>query len=412
MSIPIVLTEKLYANVFFRWLTYMRPLSEFRIGGFSLREMLSLLKYEIYFDSLDGSYSRYIKRRFGLKSFKDLKNRDFIALSVGVIGSPASIRETLNEIIKYSQEKIISYYIGNKIFGLYVPSGGESLENIDLSKVKKIRISTKDVFIIDYPWEIPDYDHYLIRRNRIIFKKLIGFDEYSKGVYVNGNTYISPQTYFDTRNGPVFIHNAEEIDGFTTIRGPTIIREGSYIHGGRLSNTVIGPVCKVGGEISDSLVNGYSNMQHHSYVGHSYIGEWVNVGAGTVFSDLKNTYGRIRVYWNERRYDTGSIKVGSFVSDHVKFSINSSIFSGKFIGPFSHIYGLLDKNVPPFTIWNGYKEKFYILDPKKAVEIAIRVYRRRDVEVSKVENEWINKLFKLTEGYRTGYDAEEGPLKF
>jgi len=290
---------------------------------------------------------------------------------------------------------------------------GYGIEDIDLDSLKRYRLSSNEVFLIRYPWDIPEYNYYLVKGNKNFIVKEMDFEELARGVYIRGSdNYLSSKVLFDPREGPIILDKFKEIDGYAVIKGPVVIREGTYIFGGKISNSIIGPVCKVGGEVADSLVNGYSNMQHHSYIGHSYIGEWVNIGAGTVFSDLKNTYGTIRMEWNRKKYDTGSIKVGSFVGDHVKISINTSIFAGKLIGCFSHLYGLVTDNVPPFTIWDGYNKKAYVFDVNKAIDVAKRVYKRRSVRMSRYEAKWYRRIFELTREYRNMYNVMKGNIRF
>ncbi|MEM1891463.1 MAG: glucose-1-phosphate thymidylyltransferase, partial [Nitrososphaerota archaeon] len=143
--------------------------------------------------------------------------------------------------------------------------------------------------------------------------------------------------------------------------------------------------------------------------GHSYIGEWVNLGAGTSNSDLKNTYGTIKMDVGGRTHDTGNIFVGTFVGDHVKTAIGTYIFSGKKIGVSSHLYGIVSEDVPSFTAYAktlGAKPTEIYLE--SAIETARRMMRRRNVQLSRTYEDMLRKVFKLTEQERSKAGVVKG----
>jgi NDP-sugar pyrophosphorylase family protein len=123
----------------------------------------------------------------------------------------------------------------------------------------------------------------------------------------------------DARDGVIIVGNAR-IEPFSLLQGPVAIHDGALISGARVrGGTTIGPVCRIGGEIENTVVQGYSNKHHDGFFGHSYLGEWVNVGAMTTTSDLKNTYGTIKVTLDGYgQVDSGRLKLGCFLADHVK----------------------------------------------------------------------------------------------
>jgi NDP-sugar pyrophosphorylase family protein len=128
----------------------------------------------------------------------------------------------------------------------------------------------------------------------------------------------------------------------TQIKNFTII-EASYI----------GQNCRVAGEIEHSIISDYTNKAHTGFIGHSYVGEWTNVGAMTTTSDLKMTYGTIKMSIGTKKVDTGQNKVGSFFADMVKTSIGTLVYSGRRIGVSSHLHGLVAQDVPSFTIYGA-----------------------------------------------------------
>jgi glucose-1-phosphate thymidylyltransferase len=221
-------------------------------------------------------------------------------------------------------------------------------------------------------------------------KKDVGkYPLYFKDYTANGNIFI------DTSNGPIIIEEGSEIESFSILRGPLWLKEKSKILSAKVSGpVVIGKVSKVGSEIDFSVLDDYSNMAHTGFLGHSYVGRWVNVGAGTVFSDLKNTYGVVKMSVNGVVTSSGKIKLGSFVSDYSKIAIGTMIYSGKWIGISSHVYNIVDRDIPSFTIWrNGLFEEMNI---EKAIEIQARMFSRRDIIQKSYHKNLLKHLFNMT----------------
>jgi UDP-N-acetylglucosamine diphosphorylase/glucosamine-1-phosphate N-acetyltransferase len=182
------------------------------------------------------------------------------------------------------------------------------------------------------------------------------------------------------------------------ITGPAFIGDYSIIKAGAkiYSGTSIGTRCKVGGEVEASIIQSYSNKQHDGYLGHSYIGSWVNIGADTNTSDLKNTYGNVNVYVNGESVNTGLQFVGLTMGDHAKTGINVMFDTGTVVGISSNVYGaaLPPKFVPSFSWGEGRSLTVYELD--KAVETARRMMMRRDVDISPAYERLMRKLFDVT----------------
>jgi UDP-N-acetylglucosamine diphosphorylase/glucosamine-1-phosphate N-acetyltransferase len=216
-------------------------------------------------------------------------------------------------------------------------------------------------------------------------------------VSVEDGARIYPGVVVDAEDGPVFIGKGSILMPNAFIQGPAFIGEnclikaGSRIYGG----TTLGPVCKVGGEVSETIIQGYSNKQHEGFLGHAYLGEWVNIGAGTEVSDLKNTYGTIRVWLDGEMKDTGLMFLGPTIGDHAKTGINTTITTGAVIGVFANLVGsgVSPKFVPSFS-W-GYPE-FSEYRLEEAIEVARRVMARRGVEMTPGYENTVKKVFELT----------------
>lgn len=198
----------------------------------------------------------------------------------------------------------------------------------------------------------------------------------------HGGIYIGPDAYVATSRivGPAYIGGMTQVKQFTII-------ESSYI----------GHNCRVAGEIEHSIVSDHTNKAHAGFLGHSYVGEWVNLGAMTTTSDLKMTYGNIKMSRGNSKVDTGQNKIGSFVADMCKTSIGTLIYSGMRIGVSSHLHGLVGGDVPSFTIYGtSIGAKNAELELRSAIETQKKVMSRRNQVMSKNYEQMIKDVFTMT----------------
>lgn len=199
-----------------------------------------------------------------------------------------------------------------------------------------------------------------------------------EAIFIGEGTRVKPCVVIDAESGPVWIGENVTIMPHSYIQGPTYIGDGSLVQPGAVvhEGTTIGQVCKVGGEIEASILQGYSNKQHDGFLGHSYVGQWVNIAADCVNSDLKNTYGSVRVPINGYEVDTGEQFVGMFVGDHSKAGINVSFPTGSVVGFCSSVFASVSpKFVPSFAWIDGQHVTRY--DELRGVAIAKTVMGRR-----------------------------------
>ncbi len=217
-------------------------------------------------------------------------------------------------------------------------------------------------------------------------------------ICIEAGAKVKPGVVLDAEEGPIYIAKNAKIFPNATIEGPAYIGEGSMIKIGAkiYEDTSIGPVCKVGGEVEASIIHGYSNKQHDGFLGHAYLGKWVNLGADTNNSDLKNNYSSVRVYINGAEVDSGSTFVGLTMGDHSKSAINTMFNTGTVVGVSSNIFGagFPPKYVPSFA-WGG-GESFTTYDMNRSLEVARRVMGRRKVVMSAAEESVYRKVFELT----------------
>jgi UDP-N-acetylglucosamine diphosphorylase/glucosamine-1-phosphate N-acetyltransferase len=221
-----------------------------------------------------------------------------------------------------------------------------------------------------------------------------------KDVYVAPGVMVHPMVVIDAEHGPVYIDNDAEIHPFTRIEGPCYVGKQAILLGAKCrEGNSIGPLCRVGGEVEESIIHGHSNKYHDGFLGHAYVGEWVNLGAFTTNSDLKNDYSNVSVMLDGlHAIDTGSVKVGSLIGDHVKTSIGTLFNTGSYVGPMALIMGTgkpLPKYIPAFAWFiEGIVTKGF--GKGKLYETAKMAMSRRKCQWTQTEQDMWNAVFEMT----------------
>jgi len=224
-------------------------------------------------------------------------------------------------------------------------------------------------------------------------------------IHVGAGAKIKPGVVLDAEDGPIFIEEGVTIMANACLQGPVFVGANSTIKMGAkiYEGTSIGELCKVGGEVDGSIIHSYSNKQHEGFLGHAYLGQWVNLGAGTNNSDLKNNYSAVKVYVDGEMVDSGSLFVGLTMGDHSKSGINTMFNTGTVVGVMSNVFGVgyLDKFIPSFT-WGGVeKMESYALE--KGLEVARRVMARRKMSLSAAQEKMLKQVFEITATERKKY---------
>ena len=193
---------------------------------------------------------------------------------------------------------------------------------------------------------------------------------------------VEPHVVLDATAGPILVGRKSSVQAFTRLVGPCFVGPGSTIAGGDVRGSAIGPVCKVRGEVSASIFVGYANKGHEGFVGHSCLGEWANLGAGTTTSNLKNTYGAVSVDTPHGVRETGMQFLGTLFGDHVKTGIGTRLTTGTIVGAGANIHGsrMPPKLVPPFA-W-GDTPPYRTYDIEKFLVVAERAMERRAVSLT------------------------------
>jgi UDP-N-acetylglucosamine diphosphorylase/glucosamine-1-phosphate N-acetyltransferase len=278
----------------------------------------------------------------------------------------------------------------------------------DLTAFERIEV---DARVFKYPWELVLSNAEVITAD---FLMLTAGDEVEgeidSGAQVFGeeplrlcrDARIMAGALIDVTDGPVYVGKNAIIMPGAYVQGPAYIGPDSVIKAGAkiYSGTSIGPVCKIGGEVGETIVQGFSNKQHDGFIGHSYLGEWVNIGAGTDNSDLKNNYSNVRVVIDGEEIDTGETFVGMIAGDHFKCGIGSTFNTGTVAGVCSNIFGpgFAPKYVPSFS-WGG-AGGLVEYDVEKAIETARRVMRRRSKELTAAQEKLLRHIHQSTASER------------
>ena len=206
----------------------------------------------------------------------------------------------------------------------------------------------------------------------------------------------------DNRSGPVVIDRGAGIGPLSFVEGPCYIGPETKIYRGNIrAGCSFGPSCRIGGEVEQSIFHGYSNKYHDGFMGHAYIGSWVNLGAMTTNSDLKNNYKNISVSVNGRTIDTGLMKVGSFIGDHSKTGIGTLLNTGVSIGFSCNLFGaalVTSREVSSFSWGDERGYDVYRLD--KAVEVAMTCMARRGVTFTDEHHRLFASIYEKTTSER------------
>ena len=318
------------------------------------------------------------------------------------------VRDELKEIIseRYSDFSVNPDYIPPSILlpahfstiknGL---NNGKRLSN-DMSlkdfNLFKDKLHFEDLYLWDFIFDIKDI---LLRNDTKFFDMKIGGDFHEsciflnqKNIHISDSAKISAGVILDASEGPIIIDENAFIDIGVMIKGNTYIGKNSKINpGAKLNGEIsIGPYCKIGGEVEATIFHGYSNKQHDGYIGHSYIGEWVNLGANTNNSDLKNNYGKIKFDLGFKKIDTNEMFIGSMIGDFSKIAISTMLNTGTYIGMGANVFGsgFQNKLIQSFS-W-GKKE---VTDFKKFLSTLEVVKSRRDENISEKEKNLLRTLY-------------------
>lgn len=266
-----------------------------------------------------------------------------------------------------------------------VPSADLASGTVDLDRLAKGAERRLDVGgrWLDHIWDfIAQLQDMLVEDVPVLAAKSGAREAGTKGVFTEERATVEPHVHFDTSAGPVLVRRGATVQAFTRVVGPCVIGPDSIVGTDRIAGSSIGEACRVHGELVASILLGHANKSHDGFIGHSMLGRWVNLGAGTTNSNLKNTYGRVSLWTPRGEVATGMQFLGTLLGDHAKTGIGTQLTTGTVIGTGANVFGggMPPKAVPPFAWGEGPPYETYRIE--KFLDVARRVMERRQVTLS------------------------------
>ncbi|MEE9438540.1 MAG: GlmU family protein [Saprospiraceae bacterium] len=383
-------------------LTFTKPICELRIGILTIRE-----KWEKH---LKASATSFITQDFLSEKYPIHIDNDNIIINSTILPTPKLIKLIFqldaNEAILDGDELLAARLTKEQFERLLSERGMSELQGVDISKeidvVKRI-LRPNDIFTYNDSEIRVDFD--LLTKDRI--SQSLSSTNTLLG---DGDLFIEPgvsieSAILNTSKGPIYIGKDGIVMEGSMIRGPfamcknAVVKMGAKIYGA----TTIGPYCKVGGEVSNSVLIGYSNKGHDGFLGNSVIGEWCNLGADTNVSNLKNNYDNVKLWsYEEKKFIQTNLQFcGLIMGDHSKTAINTMINTGTVVGVATNIFGSnFPRNYIPSYSWGGASGfKTHMMD--KALKTARIVMKRRDIDLSEQDSKIFEHVFYMTSKYRT-----------
>ena len=385
-------------------LSLTRPVWELRCGIAALEEKIRAMFPGERFDysCRDHIAPLVKKRRPGSTVNRTLSGETLFLSGRTIYYNRDDLSHFEKDTALYAEERMVGFYLRNPVDHNH-NQFTENAERI-LHTIPRRDINAE---IIAYPWDLVEKTRHQIPADLKNMKGLTEADpeEFKRtgvhiisgeGVFLDGEVSIAPGVVLDSSQGPIYLGTGVKIMPNAVIIGPAAIGEGSMIKIGAkiYPGTSIGPVCKIGGEVEESVIHAHSNKQHEGFLGHAYIGEWCNIGAGTENSDLKNNYTPVKVQLNDKVVDTGSLFIGLFMGDHSKTGINTTFNTGTVMGAASMAFGagFQPRFIPSFRWSDGRK----LLKPgfKKTIDTARVVMSRRNIELTDEEVSILKHIFE------------------
>jgi len=373
----------------------MRPIADIRIGILTIRQ-----KWEHYL----GTTTSTLTEKYLISKFPIIKKPDNILIN----GAVCPTVELLSAILALNpnqalvrRDNVIAMRLTEEALQTGSDSYSKSVEEVetDLDFIEIVNIW--DIFSLNE--KALNDDYILITKGRKS-QKLSGTNRLAgENIFIEEGARIEFAT-LNATTGPIYIGREAEVMEGAMLRGPlalcdhSTVKMGAKIYGA----TTIGPHSKVGGEVSNSVIFGYSNKAHDGFLGNSVIAEWCNIGADSNTSNLKNTYDNVRI-WNyaEQTFvDTGLQFCGLIMGDHTKCGINTMFNTGSVVGVSSNIFGQgYQRNFISSFQWGG-PAGLTTFDLKRAIKVASAVCQRRNLEFSEIDKEIFETVFDLTYDFR------------
>ncbi len=283
------------------------------------------------------------------------------------------------------------------------------------SNIETLLVSAPSMPEIAGDLKLMSWPHEVIAANMRVFPENIRlrvdsgeYQQQRDGVFVGPGARLGQHVLTETSEGPIVIDRDAYVGPYTLLRGPLYIGPKCRIleHAAIKDAVSLGHTTKIGGEVEASVVEPFTNKQHHGFLGHSYLGSWINLGAGTCNSDLKNTYGTVNMEYPSGKAATGMQFLGCAMGDYSKTAINTGIFTGKIIGVCSMMYGFVTSNVPSFVNYARLFGQLATLPPEVMIATQQRMFKRRNVQQRPCDMQLIHDMYRITQAERDRFGDE------
>lgn len=275
------------------------------------------------------------------------------------------------------------------------PLLSSALESEELAALPRLEA---EVGVFEYPHDVIDWNMRILPENLEHRIRQGNYEEVVDGVFVAAGARLGQFVVSETSSGPIVLDTGASIGPYTYLSGPVYLGQGARVieHSAIKDGVSIAHTTKIGGEVEASVIEPYTNKQHHGFLGHSYLGSWINLGAGTCNSDLKNTYGEVKMDYGGRKVATGMQFVGCIIGDYSKTAINTSIFTGKSVGVCSMLYGFVTTNVPSFVNYARSFGQVTELPAEVMIATQKRMFARRNVTQRECDVQIMREMYALT----------------
>ncbi|GBD94574.1 bacterial transferase hexapeptide [bacterium BMS3Abin05] len=394
-------------------LTLLRPVYDLRFGILTLKEkLLNLLPSDTSVILHTRAYlTDLVHEQNPTQAVNVLPEEPCLFINGRALATRAWVNDILHrEPARYvSNGELVAAYVPADKMKALQPKMGRLLTAGDFPDLPE---KTVDAALFAYNWELVLQNGDEITREfqlfgkggRILGKVYDGVTILNKeNVFIDEGAFVKPGTVLDGEEGPIYIGKGAKILSNVTIDGPTfvgdksLVKTGAYVYDG----VSIGEVSKIGGEVEASIIHSFSNKQHDGFLGHAYLGQWVNLGSDTNNSDLKNNYSNVKVWVNGKFVDSGSLFVGLMMGDHSKAGIDTMFNTGTVVGVLTNVFGagFPPKFIPSFS-WGG-ADGLVGHQLEKALETANKVMNRRQQRVTPALEKAVREVYRLTEPERT-----------
>jgi len=373
--------------------TYTRPVADIRIGVLTIRE-----KWEKFLGFTTTSITEeYLENKYPMVELDKniLINASFLPTKNLV----KQVSNLSNNQAIFKDEKVIAFFTS------------DTQEHVDFDSYEQLEFK-EEVLQIKNTWDIFSLNDKAIQADFDLLTEGRTSQPIPSGVHAiqEENIFIEKgatisYSSLNASKGPIYIGKGSEIMEGSLVRGPFALGENSILKMGTkvYGATTVGPFCKVGGEINNSVLFGYSSKGHEGFLGNSVLGEWCNIGADSNTSNLKNNYAEVKLwnYQEERFTNTGLQFCGLMMGDHSKCGINTMFNTGTVIGVSANIFGSgFPRNFVPSFSWGG-AAGFTTYQIKKVFEVAKVVMKRRGLELTETDKKILHHVFDETSKNRT-----------